>query len=265
MKGGTGRAVSVSVVSHGHGKLIAKLLEDLDRFMSTDFEVLLTLNIAEHLPFSQNQFRFPIKIIANRKPTGFGANHNSGFRESQHPLFCVLNPDIRMPSDPFPDLALRLDNATTGIVAPLVRTSEGKIEASARPFPTPLLILRKALVGPEPPYYDAGGSDLTPDWVGGMFMLFTRETFGAVGGFDERYHLYYEDVDICARVRMADKEVVLCPSVEVIHDAQRQSHTSLRYFAWHMVSMLRFFFSKPFRRLVVFGQKRTSAPVERRE
>jgi GT2 family glycosyltransferase len=84
-----------------------------------------------------------------------------------------------------------------------------------------------------------------------MFMLFTRETFEAVGGFDERYYLYYEDVDICARLRMAGKEVVLCPTVQVIHDAQRQSHTSPRHLAWHLASMLRFFTSAPFARQVL--------------
>jgi N-acetylglucosaminyl-diphospho-decaprenol L-rhamnosyltransferase len=252
-------AVSVSVVSHGHGRMLANLLADLDRCSSTELEVLLTLNIAEDLPFTPSQFRFPMKIIANTVPKGFGTNHNAGFRASQHPLFCVLNPDIRLPSDPFPKLAQRLENASTGIVAPLARTSEGGVEASARRFPTPFLILRKALFGPEPPGYDSGGPDIAADWVGGMFMLFRRETFEAVGGFDEHYHLYYEDVDICARVRTAGREIVLCPTVEVIHDAQRQSHSSPRYFAWHVVSMLRFFFSRPFRRLVIFGHRRSRA------
>jgi GT2 family glycosyltransferase len=238
-------------VSHGHGPLLAQLLADIDRFTITQIEVLLTLNIPEELRFAPSRFRFPVAVIENARPRGFGSNHNNAFRASRHPLFCVLNPDIRLPTDPFPALAQRLEKAGTGIVAPLVRNSAGQIEASARPFPTPFLILRKALLGPEPPAYGAGGPDLAPDWVGGMFMLFARETFEAVGGFDERYHLYYEDVDICARVRMAGKTVVLCPTVEVVHDARRQSHTRLRYFAWHVVSMLRFFLSAPFARLVI--------------
>jgi len=244
--------LSISIVSHGQASLLAQLLADIDCFTASEVEVILTLNLREELPFTADQFRYPIRIIENVEPKGFGANHNAGFRASRFAQFCVLNPDIRLLVDPFPDLAQRLKDTTIGIVAPLVRTSQGQIEASARSFPTPLLILRKALFGPDPPFYGPGGPDLTPDWVGGMFMLFTRETFESVGGFDERYHLYYEDVDICARVRMAGKEVVLCPTVEVIHDAQRHSHTSLRYFAWHLVSMLRFFVSAPFARLVLF-------------
>jgi GT2 family glycosyltransferase len=243
------------VVSHGHGHLLGDLLEDLDRCTSSEVEVLLTLNRPEDLPFTVSRFRYPIRIIQNPAPKGFGANQNAAFRASRHPLFCVLNPDIRLPADPFRNLAQRLEDPATGIVAPLVRTPAGQIEASARTFPTPRLILRKALFGPEPPSYDAGDPDLASDWVGGMFMLFRRETFEAVGGFDERYHLYYEDVDICARIRMAGKEVILCPTVEVVHDARRQSHTSLRYFTWHVVSMLRFFMSAPFARLVLFRSR----------
>ena len=260
MNPGSGLPVSISLVSHGHGRLLAELLADLDLISSTSFEVLLTLNIPEELPFTPGQFGFPIKLIQNAEPQGLGANQNAAFRASQHPLFCVLNPDIRLPSDPFPQLASRLQVATAGVVAPLIRTSDGRVEASARTFPTPFIILRKALLGPEPPDYVAGGPDIEPDWVGGMFMLYTRETFQSIGGFDERYHLYYEDVDICARVRMAGKRVILCPAVEVLHDAQRQSHKNLRFFVWHVVSMLRFFTSAPFARLVLrrSGKSRNS-------
>ncbi len=91
-------------------------------------------------------------------------------------------------------------------------------------------------------------------------MLFTRDAFARVGGFDERYHLYYEDVDLCARMRLAGREVVFCPTVEIVHAARRESHRNLRFFAWHVQSMLRFFLSGPFRRLVLFGGRRSAAP-----
>ncbi len=82
-------------------------------------------------------------------------------------------------------------------------------------------------------------------------MLLPSEAFAAVGGFDERYHLYYEDVDLCARLRLAHRDVVLCPTVEILHDARRESHRNLRYLGWHVRSMLRFFTSWPFIRLVL--------------
>jgi len=247
--------ISVSVVSHGQGSLLTGLLSDLDQHCGCEIEVLVTLNLPEGLPFSLTGFRFPVRLIENSTPKGFGANHNAAFGQSRHDLFCVLNPDIRFPSDPFPELEERLRNLATGAVAPLMLSPERHVEDNARPFPTPILILRKALFGADPPAYRLGDPDMTPDWVGGMFMLFRRDSFAQVGGFDERFHLYYEDVDICARLRIAGFEIVYCPSVAVIHDARRQSRRSVRYLVWHLVSMLRFFTSTPFLRLVVLRRK----------
>ncbi len=248
--------VSVSVVSHGHGGLVGALLADLEARCRGAIEVLLTINVPEPLPFDPGAFRFPVRVLANAAPKGFGANHNAAFRESRHPLFCVLNPDIRLRADPFPALAERLKDPATGVVAPLIRNPAGGIEDSARPFPNPLLILRKAFSGARGPAYPIGAEDVHPDWVAGMFMLFRREAFAAVGGFDERYFLYYEDVDLCARLRLAGMRAVLCPSVEATHDARRQSHRDLGHFRLHLRSMLRFFASAPFRRIVCHHARR---------
>jgi GT2 family glycosyltransferase len=67
--------------------------------------------------------------------------------------------------------------------------------------------------------------------------------FAALGGFDERYFMYYEDVDLCARVREAGLDVRLDPAARAVHAAQRDSHRRPRYLAWHLRSMLRFWTS----------------------
>jgi GT2 family glycosyltransferase len=240
--------ISVSVVSHGQGALVNDLLADLDAHCADAIEVLLTVNAPEPLPFEPAGFRFPLRVLENREAKGFGANHNAAFRESRHELFCVLNPDIRLHADPFGPLAARLRDPAIGVAAPLVRNPAGAIEDSARRMPTPVSILRKAVFGGRGPDYGIGTADLHPDWVAGMFMLFRRETFAAIGGFDERYFLYYEDVDLCTRLALTGKQAVYCPAVEVIHDARRESHRSMRYLRHHAASMLRFFCSAPFRR-----------------
>ena len=240
--------VSVSVVSHGQGALVRALLADLDAHCADAIEVLLTMNVPESLPVEPAGFHFPLRVLNNREAKGFGANHNAAFRESQKEFFCVLNPDIRLRADPFGPLTARLRDPAVGVAAPLVRNPAGGIEDSARRMPTPLSILRKALFGAGGPDYAIGTADLHPDWVAGMFMLFRRETFAAIGGFDERYFLYYEDVDLCTRLALAGKRVVYCPAVEAIHDARRESHRSLRYLRHHLASMLRFFGSASFRR-----------------
>lgn len=236
--------VSISVVSHGQAKLVDLLLRDLSLHSKTAIEVLLTVNVPEALPFDPTRFAFPVRLLSNAKPRGFGANHNAAFRKCKGKHFCVMNPDIRLEGDPFPALLACLEDPQAGIVAPLIRNPAGAIEDSARHFPTPWGILKKALrASPEIEYPVAGAEPLYPDWVAGMFMLVASGVFADIGGFDERYFLYYEDVDLCARLARCGRRVVLCPGAIVVHDARRQSRRNLRYVRWHLLSMLRFFLS----------------------
>ena len=92
--------------------------------------------------------------------------------------------------------------------------------------------------------YEVGQTALSPDWVAGMFMLFRAPVFGELHGFDERYFLYYEDVDLCRRLRSRSYEVRLLPTISVVHDARRESHRSLRHMRWHLASILRFILSR---------------------
>jgi len=239
--------VSMSVVSHGQIELVQYLLNDLRQYCSaTPFEVILTINIEETISFDTNAFGYSVHVIRNATPKGFGANHNAAFRLAKGSSFCVINPDIRITVNPFPCL-LGCLTENIGVVAPLVVNPQGGVEDSARRFPTPWSILGKAIGRARKPDYSIGEVPFHPDWVGGMFMLFRNEVFGAVGGFDERYFLYYEDVDLCARLTLQNLAVDLCPQVKVIHEARRSSHRSLKYAMWHLRSMGRFFLSKPYK------------------
>jgi GT2 family glycosyltransferase len=147
-------------------------------------------------------------------------------------------------------LLAALGDPTVGVVGPLVRSESGEIEPSFRRYPTPAYILRKALLGaPATPEYAIADAPISPDWIGGMFMLFRSETYREIGGFDERYFLYYEDVDICARLRHRGYDVRLIPAASVVHAARRDSHRRLRYLAWHIRSMLRFWGSDAYRQV----------------
>jgi len=82
-----------------------------------------------------------------------------------------------------------------------------------------------------------------------MFMLFPSEIFKQLDGFDQKFFLYYEDVDLCARLRLLGYEVVLCPAASVVHQARRSSHSDFKYMIWHIASMMRFFCSACFCKL----------------
>jgi GT2 family glycosyltransferase len=244
--------ISISIVVHNQAPIAEGLLDDIsnlgDRLPA---EVIFTVNTDEPLSFKPQDHYHPVTIIRNENPKGFGANHNFAFKKSKGRYFCVLNPDIRFVGNPFEPLIACISDTNAGVVAPRIINPTGEIENSARRFPTPFSILKKALAGSTALDYPHMGLVFQPDWVGGMFMLFSSDIFETVQGFDERYFLYYEDVDLCARLRLAKIPVLLCPQAEAVHDARYDSHHNATYRQWHLKSMLRFFTSSGYWKLVI--------------
>ena len=232
--------ITVSIVSHGHGSLLPDLLTDLSLCPEVD-EVIVIRNIPE--PSIAISAPIRLSIIENPKPIGFGANHNAAFRMIKTPYFVVLNPDIRLDENPFPTLLKCMQSNDSALCAPAVVNPAGGLEDSARHFPTSFGLAKKALLRCKGRLlYDLGSPPMPVPWVAGMFMLIRSSDYIALNGFDENYFLYYEDVDLCARLWESGRKVMLCPSVHVIHDARRESHRNPKYMLWHMTSMARYFF-----------------------
>jgi N-acetylglucosaminyl-diphospho-decaprenol L-rhamnosyltransferase len=243
--------ITISIVSHRQGKLVHKLLLDIHEVCPIqNISVLLTINIEEHLPFQEKDFPFPVKILRNRKERGFGANHNRALRGIDGAFYCIMNPDVRLEEDPFRRLCSHfLDKSKTGLVAPVVLNPESRIEDSARCFPTFRSLLLRNIIRKKAPDYEIGKEIIFPDWVAGMFLFIPKRIFEEMEGFDERYFLYFEDVDLCARLRLAGYAVLVDPAVRIFHDAGRKSHFNIKHLVWHVTSMIKYFNSPACRAL----------------
>jgi N-acetylglucosaminyl-diphospho-decaprenol L-rhamnosyltransferase len=240
---GPGPVISISIVSHGHGAMLAALLRDLEAYAPKSIEAILTLNVKETLPFSPKNFSFPVSVIANERPKGFGANHNQAFAHARGSFFCALNPDIRLTQNPFPDLMDALKDQGDGVAAPLLKNRKGEWDENARKFPTPWTLLKKMIIKSLKTDYNLLSKTIRPDWVSGAFMLFPQSVYRKSGGFDEKYFLYYEDVDLCHRLWRMGYRVIFRPQVSAVHDARYDSHRHMRFLKWHVLSACRFFFS----------------------
>ncbi len=231
--------ITVSIVSHGHGSMVDRLILQL-RECKEVTQILLTRNIPEA---DESSVHPDVELISCTTPKGFGANHNRAFLDCRNPYFCVLNPDIQLINNPFPSLIACFEtNSDVAVVSPLVLSPSGQTEDNIRRFSTPWSLLRKALGGDDGRYIlDRGDAPFYPDWMAGMFMLFRADDFRALKGFDERFFLYYEDLDMCVRTWKSGRKVLACPAVQVIHDARRDSRKKIRYMVWHLKSMLRYF------------------------
>ena len=235
--------ITISIVSHGQFHLVSDLLIDIDAFcFDLNVEVILTLNIEEIIDIEVSEFSYPIKIIKNFKPKGYGENHNNAFKKAFGEYYCIMNPDIRLKSNPFPELINIIKDCRVGLCAPMVIDKNGAIENSFRKFPNPYSIIIK-LFNKKKLDYPSTIKIIEPDWVAGMFMLFRASIYKKIGGFNERYFLYYEDVEICARLRLMEYRVIYVPKSFVIHIGQYDSRKNLKHFSYHLKSMLRYFFT----------------------
>jgi GT2 family glycosyltransferase len=85
-----------------------------------------------------------------------------------------------------------------------------------------------------------------PAWIPGLFMLFRSDAYRQVEGFDERFFMYGEDFDICARLRLAGWKLQIAEQLQARHDARRASHRSKRHLYWHVTSLLKVWSSAAF-------------------
>lgn len=237
----TNPTITLSIVSHRQNGLVNQLIEDVQRHGTDTVTLVLTQNVPDSVSLSISGVPSRHKIVVNEKPKGYGANQNAAFVHCRTPFFCVANPDIRLPSNPFRALTQTLVDERVGVVGPVVRDPKGMVEDSARRFPTAGVVLHKLFGGRPGPDYPADRGPIEVNWIAGMFMLFRSDTYRALGGFDEAYFLYYEDVDLCQRLRKAGKSVVYNPAAAVVHDARRASRTDPRLALHHLASVVRYF------------------------
>lgn len=232
-------ALLVSIVSHGHGAMVQRLLHQLAG-ISCIARVVVTLNIPEPAPEAPAQgWPFALDIRANASPRGFGANHNRALQGAQEPFVCVLNPDVQLLAGQQPFGAL-LDAAAregVGCAYPLQVDLAGKLQDSEREIPTPWALWRRRVLR-QP---QAG-----VEWVNAACIVLPLPVWQAVKGFDEAYFMYCEDVDLCLRVRLLGLRLQRA-AARIVHEGQRASGREWRHLAWHVRSLLRLWSSDVYR------------------
>jgi GT2 family glycosyltransferase len=186
---------------------------------------------------------------------GFGAAHNLAVRllnaQSRYHLF--VNPDISLPEDTLLELTAIMDGTPdAGVVMPRVLNSDGSVQHLCKLLPAPLdLVLRRFGRGPLSQLfkdrinrYDMRTFDYSQavyvPVLSGCFMFIRRSVLEAVNGFDERFFLYMEDVDLCRRIGSIAR-LLFWPWVEVTHGYAQGSYKSVRLLRLHIAAAIAYF------------------------
>jgi hypothetical protein len=196
--------------------------------------------------------RFPsVRLICNQENVGFAKAVNRGAASSARRYLLFLNSDAQLlPGALASMLELAEAQPQAGVVGPQMRHPDGSFQASYACFPTlrqeflALSGLGRILCGPHYPshYAEEGKGPQQVNWVSGACMLVRRCVFDAVGGFDEGYFMYAEEVDLCFRMRSAGWQTWYQPTANVLHCGGASSRTQRTIFERDLYrSRVRFF------------------------
>lgn len=243
--------VSVVVINYNAGPALVDCL----RSVAPDAtEIVLIDNASADGSTELAEAALPdMRVIRNRRNTGFSAAANQGIRASSGDPVVLLNPDATAAPGAVAALAAAIsERPATGVVGGLVKNPDGTVQPTKRIFPSLWHAALHGLVGvvwPNNPgtraYTLADASFDEPrrvDWVAMTAVAIRREAFDAIGGFDERFFFFVEDVDLCRRLGDAGWEIWFEPGAEFVHLwGGSWTQRPLRFLALHQISLYRYF------------------------
>lgn len=197
-------------------------------------------------------------LIKSEKNLGMGGGNNSGIKKAKGDYALILNPDIFVNRGAIKKLYdyIKKDKSI-GLLAPKLLNPDGSLQYSCfRDFNFFTPVLRRTFLGKiftssvdKFLMKDFGHDEIKEvDWVMGSCFIIKKELMDELGGFDERFFMYFEDTDLCRRVHQTGCKVVYNPEAVVIHDHARASADNPWYFFMfnkmsraHIASWIKYF------------------------
>ena len=201
--GGHGRRVSAIVVNYEGGSALVDCLTSLVEQPGL-LETIVVDNGSADGSVAAARERYPdLVVIEPGRNLGFAGGANAGARVARGDLLLFFNPDVRVARGAIVALASAFDRRDVGVAGPIVNRS-GTLEfgATIDAFGFPVALSR-----PRRPLYVSGCALMTP-----------RELFEELGGFDERFFMFVEDVDYCWRVLLRGRDVRVVAQATVAHE-----------------------------------------------
>ena len=238
--------VAAVVVSHGHPR---ELLESLPALRPQVDELVVIANVPGSVPDG-------VEALHNERPLGYAANVNLGVARTTAELVLAANPDAVPEPGAVESLREFMEaHPRCGIAGPQMNFPDGSWQPSRRRFPTITgTIVRRTplrLVIPQRRHFHLDevppAGPVESDWLLGGFMMLRRSMLDELGGFDEGYRLYGEDIDLAYRALRAGWERWYVPQAVVRHEhkAETDKRWLTRRTLWHWAGVARFVLKHP--------------------
>jgi hypothetical protein len=231
--------LSVIIVSYNTKDILCNCLQALfEHSKGVDMEVVVVDNDSRDGSAAMVRNEFPsVRLIENQVNTGFAAANNQAYALSRGKYIILLNPDAYLKHGSIAGAVEFMERTPgCGLCGGKIISPQGRLEPSARRFPSisSKLLTLSGISGkfPHSPilnHHEFGGfahdRPVEVDWVPGTFTIIRRSMLEAIGFFDERFYLYYEETDLCRRAKKAGWKIFFIPSAEVMHIGGASSKT----------------------------------------
>jgi N-acetylglucosaminyl-diphospho-decaprenol L-rhamnosyltransferase len=217
--------VDVVVVSYNSR---GELRDCVKALVGTDDVAVIVVDNASTEPSLTTIEHLPLTMVQRDTNDGFGSGCNVGWRAGSSPFVLFLNPDTRFDLEGIRRLADALERTGAGVVAPRIVDDHGELVWSLRRYPTVSSIYGQALFAHrllptatwvdeiirDPAVYE---EEAAHDWASGACLLVRRDLLEELGGFDEGFFLYCEEIDLCQRMKRRGGRMIYVPGVTCVH------------------------------------------------
>lgn len=247
--------LSIIIVNYNVKEFLQNLIHSIEKASANiSKEIIIVDNASDDGSVEFLKDKFPqVKLIANKKNLGFGKANNIGLTEAKGDFLLLLNPDTIVAEDTLDEMLRFFSvNSKAGLAGCKILNPDGSLQlACRRGFPGPwtsftkvtglstLFPKNKIFAKYNLTYLDENQT-YEVDAISGSFMMMRREVYEKVGGFDEQFFMYGEDLDLCYRIQKAGFKVFYVHSTQIIHykgeSTKRSSldETKVFYNAMHL-------------------------------
>ena len=230
-----------------------------DRLTASAVEVIVVENASTDGSAAMVRDQFPwVRLIANEENRGYAAGNNQGIAAARGRNLLLLNPDTEVSRMAIARLEACLnEHPRAGAVAPMLVHPDGQPQFSLRGFPTPLALLgavtglarllpaQSPLAGYRPRALPSSPSLVEQPMA--SCLLLRGEAIRSTGGFDEAFPIFFNDVDLCWRLRLANWEIWFDPEARVIHHGGASTRQIRMAMLWESHRGLHRYYRKHYR------------------
>lgn len=216
-----GKDISIVIVTYNSKKTIRSCIDSVLKY-TPGCEIIVVDNASkDNTAQLVKRYKQKVMLVKSNTNLGFSKGNNLGVRYAACEYLVFLNPDTEVEEEAFTKIKDVLEkNKGFGLVGPRLIYPDGSSQYTVRNLPTISAAFKQYILKGKDAYdfYDPQCIDLCEvESVVGACMIIKKDTFLKIGGFDEKYFLYYEDLDLCRKIRANGLKIGYLPLVNVKH------------------------------------------------